>query len=219
MDNWTRYYKLDEMGNPCITQMSYEPLLNPERNVLCMNFDPTNTYQDFMNTVGFIPEIVYELFDREVAYINKFQKYAWAPEVLEVVDNKIFIRWYDNTCNDIINTGGELPSDWKEQLHTILQDQLNESVYKITQYPHCFYVNNGRLHTIDLHACFSFDDCLVPYSKIKGMIHKTTEHRIAEALDNDLVDMREMFLNSLRTHIKWPDNQLQIIYDKLEINH
>jgi hypothetical protein len=213
---WTHYYKLDEFGKPCHAQMSYEPLINKERNVFCMNFDPNNSYQDYINKVGFIPEIVHELFDREVKYLTKFQKYSWAPEVLDIEGNKIYIRWYDNTCNDIINTGNTLPPNWKDQLTHIIHDQLDEHVYKITQYPHCFYVDNtSTLHTFDLHACFDFDDYMMPWSKLKGIIHGSSEGRIAEVQSADMVNMRDMFLNSLRTHIKWPDNYLNEIYKLL----
>lgn len=213
MAKWTHYYKLDELGKPCVAQMSYEPLINEERNVLCMNFDPANPYQDYLNKIGFVPEIVNELFDREVKYLTKFKDYVWSPEVLDITDNKIYIRWYDNTCNDTINSGKDLPSDWKNQLTRIIHDQLAEQVYKITQYPHCFYVDaSNQLHTFDLHACFDFDDCLIPYTKIKGMIHTSSEGRVAEAENNGMVNMRDMFLNSLKTHIKWPDNHLQEVY-------
>ena len=214
--SWTYYYKLDEFGVPCQTQMSYEPLINKERNVFCMNFDPNNSYQDYMNKVGFIPEIVNELFDREVKYLTKFKDYKWVPEVLDITDKKIYIRWYDNTCNDIINTGQDLPCDWKEQLSNIIQDQLSEHVYKITQYPHCFYIDsNNTLHTFDLHACFDFNDCLVPYNKLKGIIHGSSEHRITEAQQGEMISMRDMFLNSLSTHIKWPDNYLHEVYKSI----
>jgi len=213
---WTHYNKLDDFGLPCHTQMSYEPLINQERNVFCMNFDPNNTYQDYMNTLGFIPEIVPELFNTEVKYLTQFQKYNWAPEILDIQKNRIYFRWYDNTCNDIIQTGKDLPDGWKDQLSSIINNQLDDRVYKVTQYPHCFYVDdNGQLRTFDFYGCFDFDDCLVPFSKIKGIISDKSIGRITEVQTGEMVNMRDMFLNSLRTHIKWPDNHLHEIYKLL----
>jgi hypothetical protein len=196
--------------------MSYEPLINEKRNVFCMNYNVDNPYQDYLNRVGFVPEIVHELFDREVKFLTKFQKFSWAPEILDIVDKRIYIRWHDNTCNDVIQSGKELPSGWKEQLNCIIRDQLHEQVYKVTQYPHCFYIDNdGQLGTFDFYGCFDFDDYLIPYSKIKGLISEHSEGRITEVQDGDMINLKDMFLNSLRTHIKWPDNHLNTIYNSL----
>lgn len=213
---WTHYNKLDDFGLPCHTQMSYEPLINKERTVFCMNYDINNPYQNYLNALGFVPEIVHELFDVEVKYLTKFQKYDWCPEVLDIEDKKIFFRWYDNTCNDIIQTGKELPASWKDQLSKIIHTQLEEKVYKVTQYPHCFYVDdNEQLRTFDFYGCFDFDNCVIPFSKIKGIISDKSIGRITEIQNGEMVSMRDMFLNSLRTHIKWPDNHLQEIYKSL----
>lgn len=211
---WNHYYKLDKLGNPCQAQMSYEPLVSKDNTVFCMNFDTSNSYQDYLNKIGFVPEIAHEFFEREVTYLEKFQSYSWAPEILEIdySNRKIFFKWYNNTCNDIINTGKHLPNDWKNQVSRIIREQLSQKVYKITQYPHCFYVDDNLIiRTFDFHACFDFDDCVIPYSKINGIIHKDSIGRIDEATSNGLVDMSVMFHNSLRTHITWPDNFLSTL--------
>jgi hypothetical protein len=213
MTIWKQYYKLDEYGHPCHAQMSYEPLINKECTVFCMNFDPYNSYTNYLNRIGFIPEIVSDFFDREVEYLNRFQGYKWLPEVLDIdyTSRKIFFKWYNNTCNDIINAGNQLPLDWKIQVEQIIKQQLENRVYKLTQYPHCFYIDdNALLHTFDFHASFDFDNCKIPYYKIKGLIHKDSMHRIEESLEEDRVDMKVMFENGLRYHIKWPE---EIHYD------
>lgn len=211
---WKHYYKLDGLGNPCQAQMSYEPLINEDRTIFCMNFDTTNLYQDYVNKLGFVPEIAHEFFEREVEYLTRFQSYSWTPELLEIdhINKKVFFKWYDNTCNDIINTGQELPADWKKQISTIIHDQLSNGVYKITQYPHCFYVdNNLMIRTFDFHACFDFDNCVIPYSKIHGIIHKDSISRVEEAMDTDMVDMSVMFRKGMSTHIIWPENFLSTL--------
>jgi hypothetical protein len=215
---WTQYFKLNQDRIPCQAQMSYEPLINKERNVFCMNYDPTNSYQDYMNRLGFIPEMVHELFEREVKYLTKFQNYKWAPELLDVKDKKVYIRWYDNTCNDLIFSGQALPTDWKQQLKTAIDDQLSERVYKITQYPHCFFVDDkDTLRTFDFYGCCDFDNDMVPYSKIKGMMVGRSAVRIEEAQDGELVSMGKIFLNSLKTHIKWPDDYLTEVYKTVNV--
>ena len=216
--DWTPYYKLDEHREPCHAQMAYEPLMSPDQAILCMNFDTANTYQDYQNKLGFIPDIVHEFYNLELKYLTKFKDYSWAPTVLEVTPDKIFIEWNKITCNDIIQSGELLDTyclNWKQQLKTIILDHLNEKVYRLSLYPHCFFIKDGQLTAFDCYMSFDFDNCVLPADKVKGLIHKTTEGRIAEASKDSVINMKTLFLKGLETHIKWPDNYLTEIYNEL----
>lgn len=220
MNAWTPYYKLDENRMPCRAQMAYEPLINKEQNVMCMNFDTSNMYQDYKNNIGFIPPIVHNFYKMELKYLEKFKNYGWAPDVLDITQDKIFIRWNDVTCNDVINSGNSLDDicpTWKLQLKNAITDQLSERVYKLSLYPHCHFIDlQGQLRAFDCYMSFDFDNYFVDLEKINGLIHKQTEHRITESVANGNVDMKQFFLRALESHVVWPNNYLNTLYKEIK---
>lgn len=219
MLEWNQYYKKEPGGELSLTQMAYEPLISSDGKIFCMNFDPNNKYQDFLNTVGNIPDLVYTFFDKEIYYLEKFKNYVWCPEVLDVdyKNKKIFLKWYNNTCNDTINQLNEIHSDWESQLETIIRALINNRVYKVTLYPHCFYVdNNNTLKTFDYYGCFNFNNATLTVEKLNGLIHRTSQDRFNECINNNVLDIKKLFERSLETHIQWPNNFLNKIYKRLK---
>jgi hypothetical protein len=222
MTEWLPYYKLESDGHRSLTQMAYEPLVSHDGTLFCMNFSVDNKYQNFIENIGFVPKLVYTFFDKELAYLDKFKNYCWCPEVVDVdfKNKKIFLKWYDNTCNDIINSRKNLNEycpTWMSQLEDCTLDLLKNNTYKITMYPHCHYVTrDGVLKSFDFYGCFNFDNAKLPLEQIKGLIHSSSWDRIEEAVVDDCLDLKIMFYRSLETHIEWPNNFLNSMYQRIK---
>ena len=223
IDNWTPVYKFDDAGKPgCMTQQTYEPLVNPEGTIFCANYDWQNQYQRIWqpDRIGYTEEVVDYFFRKEVDYAQRFSEYSWAPKILEIdyIDKRIFYAWHGKTCNEMIHTSKVMPFDWQQQLKTIMLDTYNSGVYKLTMYPHCHYFDQyGEMHTIDMYGCVEVNDPFIDVKYMDGIIHSTAQFRLDETgeLVNGRYNMEEMFKQSLGKHVKWYGNNMDWIYKEI----
>lgn len=227
IDNWIPFYKYDDQGKPgCMSQQTYEPLISPDGKTFCANYAFDNKYQRVWQPDRplYTEEVVEYFFCKETEYALKFQSYTWAPEIIELdrTNKRIFYKWNGPTCNEIIYGGGVLPQDWQQQIYDIMTTLFNEGVYKLTMYPHChFFDQQGQMHTIDMYGCVEVDDPYIDKNIMDGIIHETAQFRLDET--GELVDNRYnleiMFKRSLGTHVKWGDQTLSHVYEKLFGEH
>ena len=227
LDNWTPYYKINPDNGVLIeSNLIYTPLVNPEGTVLCMNFDHKHPYQNeelaswMPSRPYYTEEMVKFYFDREVKYHQVFKDRIWAPTVLDIDYNKqrVFIQWPGKNCNGIIYGGGDIEQEcpnWREQLTAIITDIVESGYYKISLYPHCHFVENGVLKSMDLYGCIEQSNPYVNFDLVKGLIGDVSGHRFDEALKGNDLDIGFMFKRALSTFVKWPDDQLAKIYEKL----
>jgi hypothetical protein len=196
---WKEYLKIDD-GGPSRTNMVYIPLINYDESILCMDFG--NNEILFDNTF---------FFNREIQYIDRFKYYSWAPEILKIdlSSKKIFFKWYKETCNNIIHSDRDLNlicKDWKEQIKKIINEILNQNVYKLTLYPSCFYIDQQlKIHAMDFYACVDKNDSIFPIELFKNIIGKKSAHRWDEATNNTFVDFSLFFNKALEEHVFWYD--------------
>lgn len=222
---WTPYYKRSPDAGyhqvRCETNLMYTPLVNPEGNVMCMYWDHFSDYQNYKQRPAFNEELLSYFFDKEVKYLSEFQEFSAAPRILDIDYNKkkVFIEWKGETCNDIVfddsrELNNECP-EWKQQLSEIVTHIFDKGIYKTSLYPHCFFIDQGQLKTIDWYACFPKDNCLVDYGLLKGMTGNNSSHRFEEALVDNKVDFSLFFKRAIREHVKWPENPLPSLYQQL----
>jgi hypothetical protein len=97
----------------------------------------------------------------------------------------------------------------------IIKDIYNDGYYKITLYPHCYFIEGGILKTMDFYGCIEQQDPYIDFEKVKGLIN-VSAHRFEEALDErKRLNIEIMFKRSLTTYVYWPDNILPKIYTEL----
>ena len=207
IDNWNIYYKQHETENrPSTTQMCYEPRINPEGTVFCMNFNFPSEYQSSQPRYSYTRKLVEFAFEREIRYLEIFKDESWAPEIIDITDNKIFIKWYGNTCNDLLYKKNNLPSTWKQDIEKIIYDQFLKGYYKPSVYPHShFYDDTGTMRAIDFYTCVETTNTFLNYSDIEGLVGTDTS-RFADATTDGLVDISLIFKSGLLAYGKWPDN-------------
>lgn len=190
-------YKIDYVdGTLNSTNLIYAPSVMD--NMLCMDFADVNYHKNLLST-----KIRDYFFERELENLKKFKDYTWCPNLLDIQGKKIFLEFGAETLNNIVldktrNIDNECP-DWQNQIQSTLDDIKKQQYYKVTLYPHCFFILNGIIKTIDFYGCVAFEDRMMPLDIIREMIGKDSVDRFAEATVSDKIDF-EIFYNKLLTH-------------------
>ena len=225
-NGWSYFLKYDaDDRQRCMSQQTYEPLINPERTVFCANYDYLNQYQRLEDPVRplYTEEVVNYFFNVEVENLLRFQHKSYCPEILDIDYNskKIFFKWYNETCNEIIYSGRNLADhcdSWQDQIKNIMLDLHSEGVYKLTMYPHCHYIDDtGNMRSIDWYGCVPVADPFIESKYMDGIIHETALFRLRETGDliNGRYNLETMFKNSMGTHVKWGDVSMMYIYREI----
>jgi hypothetical protein len=221
--DWKPYLKLDTDGYPCMAQQTYEPLVSPDGKTFCKNYAWPNEYQ-YMETKDrplYTDEVAEWFWFNELTYLELFKDKPYAPEIVDIdyKTRKIFLKWYNKSCNQIIYGPGIWPQgDWRQQIKDIILDQWDEGIYKLTMYPHCHYTDSqGQMRAIDWYGCVPIDEPYIEEKYMQGIIHDTAQFRLEEtgaAVDN-VLNLETMFKRSLGTHVLWGDKDMSYIYKEL----
>ena len=218
--NWIPFYKFDENGQRAMAQQTYEPLISPDRTMFCANYEIDNKYQyvNDPNRKGYTHEVLDWFFINEVKHFVKFKSMPWCPEIIEIQDRKIFFKWQGYSCNELIHNGqlDQLLPDWRDQLRGIMKDCYDAGTYKLTMYPHCHFIQDGKLKTFDMYGSVDKSHPLVPRYAMDGIIHETARFRLDETDGTDTdYNLEKMFQRSLSTHVKWGNESMNWIYEDL----
>ncbi len=221
ISTWNLYYKIHEAeGRPTTTQMCYEPRVNPEGNVFCMNFVYPCEYQSNQPRLSYTQEHVESMFQRELRYLEIFKDKEWAPEVLDIKDHKIFIKWYGGTCNEMVYRDFDLElryPNWYSDVERIILDQVADGYLKSTMYPHShYYDSNGNMRAIDFYATVEKANPFLSYEEVSSLIGFDTD-RFSNAKDGNMLNIETIFKSGLLQYSKWPLN-LSNIYSKIYVN-
>ena len=223
ISDWKPFYKYDNNGTyNCMSQQTYEPLTSPDGKTFCANYDWQNTYQRIWqpDRVGYTQDVVEYFFNKEVEYVTRFKNKQYAPDILDIdyVNKRIFYSW-GNSCNALIyGNKGTMPKDWQDQVSNMLLDAYNNGVYKLTMYPHCFYVDaDDLMHTIDWYGCVEVADPFIETKYMDGIIHSTAQFRLDETgeLVNGKYNLGKMFKQSLGKHVDWYGQNMGWIYKEI----
>ena len=221
--SWKPYFKLDTNGIQCMAQQTYEPLVSDDGTLFCKNYSWPNEYQftENKNRSLYTAEIVEWFFKNEIKYIEKFIDKPYAPEIVDIdYDNKkIYLKWYDVSCNQIIYKPEHWPEkQWRRQIKDIIIDQYNEGVYKLTMYPHCHYIDTrGQMRAIDWYGCVPVEAPYIEERYMQGIIHDTAKFRLEETGEavRGLLNLETMFKRSLGEHVLWGDQNMSYIYKEI----
>lgn len=220
-DNWNPLFKKNYYTKKVVeTNLVYTPLINPDNTVFCMNFDHTHPYQNEMvssflpNRPYYTKKTVKYFFDREVTYIDCFKNYTWSPNYLEIdkKNQKIFFEWPGETCNRIVTDDNDLNiycPNWESQLLNIIKDILKNDSYKITLYPHCFFIENNVLKTFDFYGCVDKNNPVLPLEEIIGILGVASSDRLEFAIKDDTINAEILFKQALTGYACWPTNVLE----------
>lgn len=220
IDNWTPYLKYND-GILGMAQQTYEPLISPDGKTFCANYDWRNRYQrqDDERPL-YTREVCDYFFEQEVKYINLFSSRPYAPEVIDIdqMRKRIFIKWYNNSCNHTIYGNHMLDLRWFDMIKNIVLDQYRLGYYKLTMYPHCHYIDNfGNMRAIDWYGVVPVDHPYIEEKYMDAIIHDSAKFRLEETgpRQQGLIDLEKMFKRSLSTHVKWGKSDMNYIYKEI----
>ena len=220
MKDWQYLYKIDyEHGHNVTTNMLYTPTISPDGSTMCMTWDATNPYQ--VESIRLTPELVNYCFEREVKHLTLMQQYLWAPKILSIDGNKIYIEFNKETLNHILlNPGRSLDVEcpnWKEQIFNIIKDILDAGYYKVALYPHCFFLKDGIIKTIDFYSCVGIEERYIERKHLEGMIGEQSGDRFNLATVDERVDFKEFFRITMTEYLgkNWIDNPFPEFYKRL----
>lgn len=218
-DNWIPFYKYSDEGFRGMAQQTYEPLINPERTVLCANYNINNSYQfKYGPRPLYTLDVVDWFFENELKYMTKFKNKSYMPMLLDVdkINKKIFYEWNGYSLNELLFEGQDV--EWKESIKNILLDLYKEDTYKLTMYPHCHFIDkHGVMKAIDWYGCVSASDPFIETKYMDGIIHETAIFRLKETGDiiNEKYNLEIMFKQGLLQHVKWNNFSLEYIYKEI----
>lgn len=220
IDNWVPYLKYHE-GQLGMAQQTYEPLISPDGKTFCANYDWQNRYQRRDGDRPLYTKDVCDyFFEQEVKYIKLFSNKSYAPEVIDIDEHRkrIFIKWYNNSCNHTIYGDMMIDLRWFEMIRNIVIDQYQSGYYKLTMYPHCHYIDNfGNMRAIDWYGVVPVQYPYIEEQYMEAIIHDSARFRLAETGDrkHNLINLEIMFKRSLGTHVKWGKQDMSYIYKEI----
>lgn len=220
INNWNTYLKYhdEKLG---MAQQTYEPLISPDGKTFCVNYDWRNRYQrQDGNRPLYTKEVCDYFFNQEVKHITLFSNKPYAPEVIDIDEThkRIFIKWYNNSCNHTIYRDMQLNLNWYEMIKNIVVDQYKTGYYKLTMYPHCHYIDNfGNMRAIDWYGVVPIKYPYIEEKYMEAIVHDSARFRLDETgpRNNGLIDLEKMFKRSLSTHVLWGKSNMSYIYEEI----
>ena len=220
MTEWKYLYKIDYSNKHQVTtNMLYTPTINEDGSIMCMTWDANSPYQ---TENSFLTDtLVNYCFEREVKHLKIMQQFSWSPRLLSIEGNKIYIEFNKETLNHILLTPGrsldkECP-DWKEQIFNIIKDILDAGYYKVALYPHCFFLKDGVIKTIDFYSCVGIEERYIDRKHLEGMIGEQSVDRFNLATVDNCIDFKMFFEVTMTQHLAntWKDNPFPEFYKRL----
>lgn len=209
--SWEYLYKIDYVdGTDCQTNLVYVPMY--KNNVMKMVFKDDDYFPEYSTIPDSLRE---ELFLKECEYLKRVQEFNWAPKLLDIKDREVYIEFHKPTLNYVLlGNQGNLPQDYKKQLFQIICDLESSNIYKLTQYPHSFYLDKDTIKTIDFYACVDKNDSIRSIQEIESLIGQSSSNRFWEATQDNKIDFKIFYEQFMLNHSNkyWLDNPMPEIY-------
>ena len=223
IDDWNYYYKYDKITRDRYhTQMVYEPKVSPDGLTFCMNFVYPSTYQFEQSKKYhecYTNDFVQWMFDREIHFLDICKNFSWAPEILDIdtINRRVFMKWNHVTCNDLLfapNVDPEIINDCQTKLATVIKEQAENGIFKLTAYPHSHFLDtNGNLRTFDFYACATNEDYTFKIDDLKALLGESYQ-RFLECVTDGNINLKLMYTKTLCDYDFWTNNITKEIYEK-----
>lgn len=221
--NWKYYYKLNFEGSKTESNLLYTPTVNDEGTIMCMHYRIDKDYRN--NTPNELTQkLVDWFFEREVRFLKEFQHLSCTPEVyhIDYTDQKIFIEWNKETLSQIVHDpkrslDDEIPN-WKEQLAFIFKEFNLSKHYKLTLYPHCFFLDkNNNIKTFDFYPVIPHSERYIERDIIEGVIGENSMQRFDQCTVDGKIDFNLFHKVTVKEYINdyWSPNPFISAYQEV----
>lgn len=212
-------YKYCKFGTLTPTNMLYAPLMNENQDRLMMVWDETHPYQKENKKVSH--DIVEFFFKREVEMLEVFKHKTWCPTVYDINERTITIEWNGKNTLSYLQYENKLDKQcpiWKSQIKQIIQDIHDMGYYKMSLYPHSFFLTkDGIIKTIDFYSCVSMNKRFMPLSNILELAGPDSNNRFANATVDNMIDFDIFFKETMTIFLSdfWKDNPFPDLYNDI----
>jgi hypothetical protein len=223
--DWKYYYKLQPDGTPSATNLLYTPTMNADGTMLCMHYCSDPVYRNQTSAIS--EDVITWFFDREVRFLKEFSHLESTPTVYDIdtANRKIIIEWNTETLSQIVfdpnrNLDQELVN-WQEKIGKILKDIKKENCWKMSLYPHCFYISTqGHLKTIDYYSVVPYSERFIDREIIEEIIGPEGAYRFDESTEDGKIDFKKFFKITLTQHLNnfWPNLAFHKLFKEVTSN-
>jgi hypothetical protein len=220
--NWNYYYKICMTGELTESNLLYTPTVNPEGTIMCMHYGNDTVYRKDGPILS--EELIDWFFEREVKFLKELSYLDSTPKIYEIdyANRKIFIEWNKETLSQIVNDpsrslDNEL-RNWQEQLENMLVNFKKHECYKMSLYPHCFYISkNGTLKTIDYYSVVPYSERFIERKIIESIIGTEGAYRFDHSTDSGQIDFKKFFEITLTQHLEnyWPSSPFAKLFKEI----
>lgn len=193
----------------------YNLYKSTDNNFICQEYEVKPQYGMMLMRSCFI---------RELNFVDgELQKYKWCPTLAkeEREGYKIYLRFSGHLCQDIIDRGERLEDycpDWKEQLEQICVDLHSAGIYKLSMYPKCFFIDEDKtLKTFSFFSASRYLEQPMNMELYMPLFNSERSNLVRKLMINNTntLDMKLLNEKAFKDYVKWPDNVLPAIYDRV----
>jgi hypothetical protein len=211
--NWNYFYKIDEGWDGAPTNVLYEPFVSDDKSLFLMHYNNDN---DYFENLHYPEEMVDFYFQREARWLERFQGFDFAPEVVDIdyKDRKIIYKWYNKNLNRGLYTDEfELPEGWQQQVKDVIRQISEQGIFKLNLYPHTFYFDDDyNLKVSDMYACIDNGDIYIDTHVIKPVLDPNggvSNERFEMFTEDGKVNLRKVYDYSMSINYgQWPGDFL-----------
>lgn len=206
-NGWKYFYKLTPKQTISESNLLYTPTMNEDGSIMCMHYCIDRVYRS--NTPESLTEdLVSWFFEREARFLTHLQELKCTPKVYDIdyKNQKIFIEWNKESLSQILydparSIDKEIP-DWKQQLDFLFKEFYNAKHYKLSLYPHCFFLNKeNQIKTIDYYSVIPHSERYIERKIIEGVIGKDGAYRFDQSTNNGMIDFETFHKVTINDHI------------------
>lgn len=195
----------------------YNLYKSTDNKFLCQEYEVKERYGSMLMRSCFIRDLNF------IDSCSPISKYQWCAEFADETREgyKIFLHFDGILCQEIIDKGEKLEDycpNWKQQLEQMCIDLNNEGICKLSMYPKCFFINtNKQLKAFGHFSSSRYGEQPMAMEMYMPLFNSERENMVKQLMIGGAIDMDMRLLRekAFKEYIKWPDDVLPEIYDRV----
>lgn len=161
-------------------------------------------------------------FIRDLNFIDSpMSKYPWSAKFADETKDgyKIFLYFDGTLCQEILDRGEKLEDycpDWKQQLEQMCVDLHKEGICKLSMYTKCFFIDsNKQLKAFGHFSTSRYLEQPMSMEMYMPLFNNERSKMVNQLMVGSTLDMRLLRKKAFNEYIKWPDDVLPGIYNRV----
>lgn len=217
--NYEYYYNNTPQSGKVRNNLIYTSLISEDKKTFVQWYHNDTEYHQGKNQIV-DPALMNDKWARELLWLNHMSTYksSLVPEILDIdlIEKKIYLKIDGVDFWQRQLDGEPVPSDWQDQMLTILQAHKDLGFYKYSLHPSSYFVVDGQLKSINYFFCHTDDEVEVPLNHFRSHISSDRQAKLegyfaAHGLSWDSVlpysVLQQMTFESFRSN--YPDDFIE----------